>query len=76
MNSLNKKKEMWEKISKGELPLEAARKDAENFHRQISEPEKEDCEWTEKAVQGAMASMRMEGFVFTDEEEVMFWKTS
>lgn len=35
-------KEMWEKISKGELPLEAARKDAENFHRQISE-RKEDC---------------------------------
>lgn len=26
------------------------------------------------AVEGAMASMRMEGFVFTDEEELMFKK--
>lgn len=27
-----------------------------------------------EAVQGAMASMRMEGFIFTEEEEAMFEK--
>ena len=33
----SQEKEMWEKIAKGELPLEAALEDAQKFDRQMRE---------------------------------------